>query len=541
MKTSQYQNNTLVDLLESGNDLNITEVISQTNVDKNSKNFLLSNIRQEKNGILVGNGTTKYIEFSDFGAASLYGSNTFHFSEKSTAFPLVTSNFTIELKDDISTTNRHVKNASTYEDIESVTIANRAVSNLTDKFRKTSKSDNKAISYPRHLVSYNTYHHKQPSGPNNHKSKVIRKYKRQRNFLYPYEKNGELKNQKNRNSGFIDMGTLKNINLFNQSHNENKANKLFNYGQTWTSYLKFSTTTFATLTDSDIHIVKPEKLPKIVPSDPVSSNSKVIEIKQRIKRMISSKENNIVKIEPELFLNDTNEDVAEIDSIESYTTSTVQSTISDYNEAHLDGFAGMLQVLFGVKKSIDIETFNNPPSAEFLNLLFALLVWCVRYPAVFWTTGKSFASIFSIQMIASAADIIFSYAGISSLFKLQIYNQRLPIQNQGLVLNANATLALFLLSVVLILSSSMVLYLFGHDRLSAKMRDRSIITLSSNKSWICFAHCSSLCYILCLCAVKAPLLNDLSTIYRISLHCPTFAAGKYNFKFTSYNKYEFFK
>ena len=301
-----------------------------------------------------------------------------------------------------------------------------------------------------------------------------------------------------------------------------------------TIFAKSSTTISTTTGDSNIHIVRPEKLPEIIPSTPLSSNSKIIEIKSNknkiVKRAIS--EENLVKIEPEyladvLHLNNSSEYIGEVNNpIISSADSDVQSAESDIGVVRLDGFAGMLQIFFGIEKQIDVNVFNNPPSAEFINLLFALLVWSVRYPAVFWTTTKSFATIFSVQMIAAAADIIFSYVGVSSLFKLQIYSQLQPIQNLGLVLNASVTLALFLLSVLLILSSSMVMYLYGHGRLSAKVRERSIISFKSNESWIYFAHCASLCYILSLAVVKAPLLNDLSAAYRSNFHCPTFMAGK---------------
>ncbi|XP_073816865.1 transmembrane protein tincar [Musca autumnalis] len=299
-------------------------------------------------------------------------------------------------------------------------------------------------------------------------------------------------------------------------------------------YPKSSTTISTTTRDSNIHIVKPEKLPEIVPSTPVSSNSKIIEIKskshKRHKRELLLPEERQVEIEPEylvgdLNFNDSSEYLVEMTTMDSSTPSTDVELSASNGNVRLDGFAGMLQLFFGIEKPIDVNIFTQPPSAEFVNLLFALLVWCVRYPAVFWNTAKSFATVFSVQMIATACDIIFSFVGISNLFKLQIYSEAQPIQNPGLILNATVTLALFLLSTILMLSSSMIMYLYGHGRLAAKMRDRSIITLKSSQSWIYFAHCASLCYVLALSVVKAPLLNDLSATYRHNLHCPTFMAA----------------
>lgn len=401
-------------------------------------------------------------------------------------------------------------------------------------------------------------HSQQYPGQYHYKGKTIRKHHRQRktsaslaqrtkhpphhNAMKLSSRADEPNNNKKHEQFTIRDLDLNNLDEINFPYTREKLNggavhenrpssfEELDYGHARVAiYPKSSTTISTTTRDSNIHIVKPEKLPEIIPSTPLSSNSKIIEIKKsankRIKREISLIHENHVEIEPEYLVgdlssNDSSEYIAETNPIESSTTT------SKYNVVRLDGFAGMLQLFFGVDKPIDVNVFNNPPSAEFVNLMFALLVWSVRYPAVFWTTAKSFATIFSVQMIASAADIIFSFVGISSLFKLQIYSQGQPIQNQGLVLNAGVTLALFLLSVILILSSSMVLYLYGHGRLSAKMRDRAIISLRSNDSWIYFSHCASLCFVLALSVVKAPLLNDLSATYRNNLHCPTFMAGK---------------
>lgn len=186
----------------------------------------------------------------------------------------------------------------------------------------------------------------------------------------------------------------------------------------------------------------------------------------------------------------------------------------------------MLQLFFGIDKPIDVAIFSQPPSAEFVNLLCALLVWSVRYPAVFWNTSKAFACVFSLQMVVAALDIILGYVGISNLYKLQIYAEAMPVHQPGLILNAVVTLALYLLSTALVLASSMVMYLYGHGRLATRMRDRSIITLKTHQTWIYFAHCASLCFVLALAVVKAPLLNDLSATYKNNLHCPTFLAGE---------------
>lgn len=73
----------------------------------------------------------------------------------------------------------------------------------------------------------------------------------------------------------------------------------------------------------------------------------------------------------------------------------------------------------------------------------------------------------------------------------------------------------------------MILYLYGHGRLSSRVRDRRMISTKSGDTWAYFAHCASLCFILALAVVKAPLMHDFSAIYKGSLDGAVLIAGKF--------------
>lgn len=68
--------------------------------------------------------------------------------------------------------------------------------------------------------------------------------------------------------------------------------------------------------------------------------------------------------------------------------------------------------------------------------------------------------------------------------------------------------------------------MYGHGRLSSRMRDRRMISTKTGDTWAYFAHCASLCFILALAVVKAPLMHDFSAIYRGSLDGAVLAGGK---------------
>lgn len=60
----------------------------------------------------------------------------------------------------------------------------------------------------------------------------------------------------------------------------------------------------------------------------------------------------------------------------------------------------------------------GPMSAEFLNYALALLVYAVRYPAVFWHTNKSFGLLFSLQLLTNGLQSLLAYAGMCVLYKV---------------------------------------------------------------------------------------------------------------------------
>lgn len=53
-----------------------------------------------------------------------------------------------------------------------------------------------------------------------------------------------------------------------------------------------------------------------------------------------------------------------------------------------------------------------------MNYALALLVYSVRYPAVFWHTNKCFGIIFSLQLLVNGVQSLLSFAGMSVLYKV---------------------------------------------------------------------------------------------------------------------------
>uniref|UniRef100_A0A182PSK8 Protein tincar n=1 Tax=Anopheles epiroticus TaxID=199890 RepID=A0A182PSK8_9DIPT len=315
-----------------------------------------------------------------------------------------------------------------------------------------------------------------------------------------------------------------------------------------------TTTTTTTAKDSDIHILKPVNLPEnIIPSTPVTTNSKIIEIKPKATTSsggASGKSSSVARKSKrssppvENFSSESLESIESIPSVDEDEFIIKDEHGMEIKPAfligaatgnltllpmQLIGFPAVLAKLFGspIDRQFSAKSaWSTVPSMEFVNLAIALAVWAVRYPSVFWHTSKSFACLFSLQMIANGADILLSFAGASVLYKLQTLGQALPLQAPALILNGTVTIALAILALILTIASSMVLYLYGHGKLAAKVRDRRLITAKQSADvWAYFAHCSSLCFVLALAVVKAPLMHDLCATYRGSLDGAVLAAA----------------
>lgn len=241
--------------------------------------------------------------------------------------------------------------------------------------------------------------------------------------------------------------------------------------------------------ESNIHVVKSEVLDL---SDPTTTTDdiKTTEMRERleerrtIKRSVEESfgdSDEVMMMDSALPSIDEDDVIVREDNNDVIKPAALVGSIPNFTQStELEGIGGLVQSIVGVNDKFDPKQwFQKSPSLEFINLALALLVWSVRYPSVFWESSKAFSMIFSLQMIANSIDILMLHVGTSILFKLQIVGQFMTVQNQPspLLLNGIVTLALTLLAYVLIISSSMILYLYGHSRLSAKIRDCQMITL----------------------------------------------------------------
>ena len=81
---------------------------------------------------------------------------------------------------------------------------------------------------------------------------------------------------------------------------------------------------------------------------------------------------------------------------------------------------------------------------------------------------------------------------------------------------------LYLLSCVIVTSSSCVLYMYGYQKFMSYVeseREKHSILIREGRTtlWSYFAHCSAMCVLIALAVCNGPLLYDYTLIYKGSL------------------------
>ena len=176
-----------------------------------------------------------------------------------------------------------------------------------------------------------------------------------------------------------------------------------------------------------------------------------------------------------------------------------------------------------IREYLEAEDTWWPCSPEFVNYALALLVYSVRYPAVFWNTNKGFSFLFSLQLLANSLQNLVALGGISIMYKVQMLGpQNVLHKYEPFLLNTPICILLYCLSCIIVTMSSCVLYMYGYQKFMAFIsleRDKNNIVLREGRTslWSYFSHCSAMCVLIALAVCNGPLLYDYTLIYKGSL------------------------
>ena len=160
---------------------------------------------------------------------------------------------------------------------------------------------------------------------------------------------------------------------------------------------------------------------------------------------------------------------------------------------------------------------------EYANWVFAMIVFAIRYATVFWSSSRLFSSIFSLQIMSVAINSMFTFCGISILYKFKFNEDLFYYPKITLVLPHVSVLVLFVLFFLVMCCSTCVIFTYGynhykreHDAFMTKYRP-PILRPRVVGQPTCYGytpHILATAILILIVSLKAPLLTDYMNWYR---------------------------
>lgn len=161
----------------------------------------------------------------------------------------------------------------------------------------------------------------------------------------------------------------------------------------------------------------------------------------------------------------------------------------------------------------------------FVYLTAALLVYAVRYAAVFWFTNKVFSVIFVTQLLFMTLEAMFAHCGFEILYKLAV-NYKIYEENVQIVLGSGVVILLYILAGVVMMASTFFIYTYGSHYFQEKFkiidkrhhpeayRKQTVIVHGSCQDYK--THTAAVVSLVILGSLKGPYLYDMVTLYRVT-------------------------
>lgn len=162
-------------------------------------------------------------------------------------------------------------------------------------------------------------------------------------------------------------------------------------------------------------------------------------------------------------------------------------------------------------------------STELINYAIALLVYAIRYPAVYWNANKCYGFLFSCYMLLTATQQLLVFAGFTILYKVHVCGSRdVLLRFSTLFLNTRLTVLAFFVYSLLLTCSSTVIYYYGLQKFKEWTDSRMQCQLirwkkDSRRLWGVAPHFAAFVFLLCIALSAAPLMYDFTLVYCGSL------------------------
>lgn len=163
--------------------------------------------------------------------------------------------------------------------------------------------------------------------------------------------------------------------------------------------------------------------------------------------------------------------------------------------------------------------------AGFVYLAAAILMFAIRYAAVFWFTNKVFSAIFATQLLFMTIEALFAHCGFSVLYKLAT-NYKIYEENVSIILGPGTILILYITSGIILIFSTFFVYSYGANYFQKKFeivdkrhhpetyRKQTVIVNGSCQDYR--THTSAMVSLVLLGILKGPIVYDLVSLYRVT-------------------------
>jgi len=188
----------------------------------------------------------------------------------------------------------------------------------------------------------------------------------------------------------------------------------------------------------------------------------------------------------------------------------------------------LLPWLWGQSGSSVLAQAAPFPCPEFLSYVLALLAFIARSSDVYWGANKCLAFLMSLQLTANALHALLAFCGASILYKVELVGVPASISGASggsladyLLLDPPITVMLLMLLSLTLLLACCPLSMYALNKLSAfimRTRKRYMRELPAARSylWSFYPHLAALATLLACAACAAPILHDLSRLYKFN-------------------------
>ena len=160
-------------------------------------------------------------------------------------------------------------------------------------------------------------------------------------------------------------------------------------------------------------------------------------------------------------------------------------------------------------------------SPEFVNYLLAMIIYSLRYAAVFWYTNATFSATFAAILLVATVHNIFAYCGMGVLYKFSVNLH--AIEGVELVLSNTAVLILYLCACAVMFCSMLSIFNYGYCHYVETCRAFLKTHFPTYARYVAkmpvgcqgyVPHLVATVTLILYVALRAPVVYDYVTLYR---------------------------